>query len=72
MTLNEWNPASSTLLYHLAMDRRAASFIVFFEKIILKEWQSPYAFFISGYSSNNIAARCFCLSVQSLADLNSR
>ena len=24
MTLNEWNPASSTLLYHLAMDRRAA------------------------------------------------
>ena len=43
MTLNEWNPASSTLLYHLAMDRRTASFIVFFEKIILKEWQSLYA-----------------------------
>lgn len=37
MTLNEWIPASSTLLYHLAIDRRAASLIVFFENIMRKE-----------------------------------
>ncbi len=52
MTLKEWNPASSTLLYHFAIDKRAASLIVFFEKIIRKEWHRPYAVLISGYSSN--------------------
>ena len=41
MTLKEWNPASSTLLYHLAMESLAASLIVFFEKIILSECDSP-------------------------------
>ena len=31
MILNECIPASSTLLYHRAIARRAASFMVFFE-----------------------------------------
>ena len=72
MTLNEWNPASSTLLYHLAIASRAASLTVFFENIIRREWQSPYAACMSGYSSNSIRARCFCLSVHLSADLNNR
>ena len=41
MTLNEWNPASSTWLYHLAMASLAASFIVFLENIIRSECDSP-------------------------------
>ena len=72
MTLKEWNFASSTLLYHLAIDSLAASLIVFLENIIRSEWHSPYAFFMSGYSSNNIFARCFCLSVHLSADLKRR
>ena len=52
MTLKECIPASSTLLYHPAIARRAASFMVFFENTILKEWHKPYVFLMSGYSSN--------------------
>ena len=37
MTLKEWSLDSSTLLYHLAMESRAASLIVFLEKIIRRE-----------------------------------
>ena len=51
MTLKERNPASSTLLYQRAMDRRAASLIVFLAKVIRREWHSPYAVLMSGYSS---------------------
>lgn len=72
MTLKERNPASSTLLYQRAMDRRAASLIVFLAKIIRREWHSPYAVWMSGYSSNSISALCFCLSVHLSADLNRR
>lgn len=72
MTLKEWNPAFSTLFFHLAMDRRAASLIVFLEKIIRSEWHNPYAVLMSGYSSKSIAARCFCLPVHFSADLNKR
>ena len=70
--VNECSPASSTLLYQRAIDRRAASLIVFLEKIILREWHRPYAVFMSGYSSKSIAARCFCLSVHLSADMKSR
>ena len=38
MTFNERIPASSTLLYHRAIARYAASFMVFFENIIRREW----------------------------------
>ena len=72
MTLKECIPASSTLLYHRAIARRAASFMVFLEKIIRREWHKPYAFLMSGYSSNRIAALCFCFSVHLSADLKSR
>ena len=72
MTLKEENPASSTLLYQRAMARRAASLIAFLENIILRDWQSPYTVFISGYCSNSIAARCFCPSVHFRPDLNRR
>ena len=71
MTLKECIPASSTLLYHRAIARRAASFMVFLEKIIRREWHKPYAFLMSGYSSNRIAALCFCFSVHLSADLKS-
>ena len=37
MTLKEWNFASSTLLYHLAIDSLVASLIVFLENIIRSE-----------------------------------
>lgn len=40
MTLNEWEPAFSTLVYHLTIDSHVASLIVFFESIILSEWYS--------------------------------
>ena len=72
MTFNERIPASSTLLYHRAIARYAASFMVFFENIIRREWHKPYAFLISGYSSNRMAALCFCLSVHLSADLKSK
>ena len=72
MTLNEWNPASSTLLYHFAIDSLAASLTVFLAKIILREWHSEYAFCRSGYSSKRIFALFFCLSVHLSADLKSR
>ena len=36
MTFNEYIPASS--IYHRAIARRAASFMVFFENIIRREW----------------------------------
>ena len=70
--LKEWNPASSTLLYHLAIDSLAASLIVFLANIILNEWQSEYASCKSGYSSKSILALFFCLSVHLSADLKSR
>ncbi len=70
--MKEWNPAFSTLLYQRAMDSRAAFLIVFLVKIIRSEWHSPYAVWMSGYSSNNIAALCFCLSVHLSADLNNK
>ena len=70
MTFNEYIPASS--IYHRAIARRAASFMVFFENIILKEWHNPYAFLMSGYSSKSIAALCFCLFVHLSADLKSK
>lgn len=41
MTLNCFILESSTLLYHLAMLNRAASLMVFFENIILNEWDRP-------------------------------
>ena len=72
MTLNECNPASSTLLYHRAIESLAASLIEFFENIIRKEWHSPYACLISGYSSNSIDALSFCRCVQLSEDLKSR
>ena len=37
ITLKEWKPASSTLLYHFAIDSLAASLTVFLAKIILRE-----------------------------------
>ena len=70
MTLKECSLASSTLLYHRAMAKRAASLTVFFEKIIRREWHKPYALWMSGYSLNSITALCFCFSVHLLADLN--
>ena len=72
MTLKEWNPVSSTLLYHRAIDKRAASFIVFLEKIMRSEWRNTYAVFMSGYASKSISALCSCLSAHLSADLNSR
>ena len=54
------------------MDRRAASLIVFLENIIRRECHSPYAVWMSGYSSNNMAALRFCLSIHLSVDLNSR
>ena len=72
MTLKECSLASSTLLYHRAMAKRAASLTVFFEKIIRREWHKPYALWMSGYSLNSITALCFCFSVHLLADLNNR
>ena len=72
MTLNEWNPASSTWLYHLAIASLVASFMVFLEKIILKECDSPYAFFISGNSLKRISACSRCLWVHFSPDLKSR
>ena len=46
--------------------------MVFLENIIRREWHKPYAFLTSGYSSNSIAALCFCLSVHLSADLKSK
>ena len=69
MTLKEWNPAFSTLLYHFAIVSLAASLMVFLAKIILSEWQSEYAFCKSGYSSKRISDLFFCLSVHLSADL---
>lgn len=45
------------------LDRRTASLIVFLAKIVRSEWHSTYAVLMSGYSSNNILALCFCLPV---------
>ena len=72
MTLNEWKSASSTLLYHRAMESLAASLMAFMAKIMRSEWHSPYAFWMSGYCSKRILARSFCRSVHLLADLKSR
>ena len=72
MTLNEWKSASSTLLYHRAMESLAASLMAFMTKIMRSEWHSPYAFWMSGYCSKRILARSFCRSVHLLADLKSR
>lgn len=43
-----------------------------FEKIILKECESPYAVFKSGYSLNRISALLLCDSVHFSPDLNRR
>ena len=51
-------PGLLHLLYHFAIDRRAASFIVFFEKIIHREWQSPDAYRMSGYQRCLIISSC--------------
>ena len=72
MTLNEWKSASSTLLYHRAMESLAASLMAFMAKIMRSEWHSPYAFWMSGYCSKRILASSFCRSVHLLADLKSR
>lgn len=40
MVLKEWNPASSILLYHRAMESRTSCLIVFLEKFILSDWHS--------------------------------
>ena len=74
MTFNERIPASSTLLYHRAIARYAASFMVFFENIIRREWHKPYAFLISGYSSNakaesfNAKIKLFRANLSGVAD----
>ena len=69
MTLKERNPASSTLLYQSCHGQACGILDCVLAKIIRREWHSPYAVLMSGYSSNSIAALCFCLSVHFSADL---